>query len=93
MTWFLVLLGVSVRVSIDKGGLLGQGVLIGVGQHLLGRPRGFHDTLGDQGQIHKSLLEEHDDGFVIDLQDDISFVAEALDEFLEGLSLLLYDDV
>jgi hypothetical protein len=38
-----------------------------------------------------SLLEEHDDGFVINLWDDVPFLAEVLDEFPEGLSLVLYD--
>jgi hypothetical protein len=36
-----------------------------------------------------SLLEEHDNGLVIDLRGDVSLVAKMLDEFSEGLSLLL----
>jgi CMP-2-keto-3-deoxyoctulosonic acid synthetase len=31
----------------------------------------------DQGQIHESLLEEHDDKLVINLRGDIPLVAEA----------------
>jgi hypothetical protein len=43
------------------------------------------------GVTSKSLLGEHDDRFVVDLWHDIPFVAEALNEFPEGLYLLLYD--
>jgi hypothetical protein len=45
----------------------------------------------DQGRIPEFLLEEHDDTLVVDLWDDISHVAEALDELPEGLSILLDD--
>jgi hypothetical protein len=40
---------------------------------------------------YESLLEEHNDGLVIDLRDDVSLVAEMLDKLLEGLTLLLDD--
>jgi hypothetical protein len=45
----------------------------------------------DQGRVHESFLEEHNKRLVINLWDDISIVAKSLDEFLEGLSLLLDD--
>jgi hypothetical protein len=41
--------------------------------------------------IDESLLEEHNNRLVVDLRDDVSLIAESLDELLEGLSLLLYD--
>jgi hypothetical protein len=37
----------------------------------------------------ESLLEEHVNRFVADLQDDVSLVTKKLDEFPEGLSLPL----
>jgi hypothetical protein len=37
----------------------------------------------------ESLLEEQVNRFVADLQDDVSLVTKKLDEFPEGLSLLL----
>jgi hypothetical protein len=52
-------------------------------------PEIFHGEFADQGRVPKSLLEEHDDRFVINLQDDVHFFAEALNNFPEGLSLLL----
>jgi hypothetical protein len=45
----------------------------------------------DQGWVPESLLEEHYGRFVVDLRDDISLVAETMDELPEGLSLLLDD--
>jgi hypothetical protein len=45
----------------------------------------------DQGGVPKCLLEEHDDWLVINLWDDVSFVAEPLDKFREGVSFLLDD--
>jgi hypothetical protein len=45
----------------------------------------------NQGRILESLFEEHDDGLVVDLWDNVHFVAKMLDEFLKGLSLLLQD--
>jgi hypothetical protein len=45
----------------------------------------------DQGRIPESLLEKHDDKLVVDLQDDIQLVVEALNELPKGLSLLLDD--
>jgi hypothetical protein len=37
--------------------------------------------------VFESLIEEHDDGFVVDLQNDVSLIAEALNKLPEGLSL------
>jgi hypothetical protein len=39
----------------------------------------------------ESLLEEHDDGCIVNLRYNVSLVAEALDKLLRGFSLLLYD--
>jgi hypothetical protein len=39
----------------------------------------------------KTGYDKHDDGFVVDLWDDVSLVVETLDKPLEALSLLLYD--
>jgi hypothetical protein len=52
----------------------------------------FHGELTDQGRVRESFLEEHDNGHVIDLRDDISLVADMLDELPKGHFLLL-DDV
>jgi hypothetical protein len=52
---------------------------------------GFHGELTDQGGVPESLLREHNNRHVIDLRDDISLVAETLDELLEGHALLLDD--
>jgi hypothetical protein len=87
LTLLLILFG----VSVVKGHLIGQDVLVSDGELLLGRPGIFHGKLTDQGQVPESLLEEHDDGFIIDFRDDVPLVAKMLDEFLEGLSLLLYN--
>jgi hypothetical protein len=87
----LILLGVLVGVSVAEGRLLSQGILVGDGKHLLKRPGVFHGELLDQGWVFESLLEEHDDGFIVNLLDDVPFVVETLDEFSEGLSLLLHD--
>jgi hypothetical protein len=72
-----------------EGRLHDQGVLISNGEHYFERPRIFHGDLMDQGRVPKSLLEEHENRLVVNLRDDISPVAEMLDELLEGLSLLL----
>jgi hypothetical protein len=45
----------------------------------------------DQKWVPESFLEEHNNRLVIDLRDDVSLVAESLDELLEGLSLFLDD--
>jgi hypothetical protein len=45
----------------------------------------------DQGWVPESLLEGHNNKLVINLWDDISLIAESLDELPEGLSLLLDD--
>jgi hypothetical protein len=45
----------------------------------------FHREHANQGWLLESLLEEHDDGLVIDLWYNVLFVVETLDEFLEGL--------
>jgi hypothetical protein len=71
--------------------LLGQGILVSDGEHCFWCPRVFHDELTDQGRVPESLLKEHDNRLVVNLWDDISLVAETLNELLEGLSLLLYD--
>jgi hypothetical protein len=42
-------------------------------------------VLTDQGWVPTSFLEEHDNGLVVDLWDDIPLIAEMLDELLEGL--------
>jgi hypothetical protein len=44
--------------------------------------------LADQGRVPESIPEEHDDWFVVNLQDVVSLVAKALDELLKWLSLL-----
>jgi hypothetical protein len=44
-------------------------------------------------QVSNTLLEEHDDQLIIDLQDDIPLFVETLDELLKGLPLLLHDVV
>jgi hypothetical protein len=87
LTRLLILLG----VSIVEAHLLSQGIFVGNGQHLLGCLGVFHAELVNQGRISESLLEEHDDGLVLDLWDDGPFVTEMLDEFPKGLSLLLHD--
>jgi hypothetical protein len=46
----------------------------------------------DQGSVPELFLEEHDNGLVVNLWDDIPLIAETLDELQEGVSLLL-DDV
>jgi hypothetical protein len=40
---------------------------------------------------HESLLEEHDDGFIVKLRYNVYLVAEALDKLSKVFSLLLYD--
>jgi hypothetical protein len=72
-----------------EGRLLGQDVLVGHGEHLLWCPGVLHSELTDQGGAPESLLEEHDDWLIVNLCDDISLVAEPLDELPEGLSFLL----
>jgi hypothetical protein len=44
-----------------------------------------------QGWIPESLLEEHDNGLVVDLRNDIPLIAKALNELPKGLNLLLDD--
>jgi hypothetical protein len=44
-------------LSCVEGHLLGQGVSIGDGKHLLRRPRVFHGKLSDQGRVPESLLK------------------------------------
>jgi hypothetical protein len=70
---------------------LGQGIFAGDCQHLFGCSGILHGQLPDQGRVPESFLEEHDNGFVIDLWDDVSLVTKALDKFSEGLSLLFYN--
>jgi hypothetical protein len=38
----------------------------------------------------ESLLEEHDDGFIVDLREDVPLVAEVLNKLPKGLSFLLH---
>jgi hypothetical protein len=63
----------------------------GVEGRLLKRPGVLHGKLADQRRLPESLLKKHYDGFVVDLQDDVPLVVEALDKLSEGLSLLLYN--
>jgi hypothetical protein len=56
LTQLLILLG----FSIVEGRLLGLGVLVGDGKHLLRRPGIFHGELVTQGRMSELLLEEHD---------------------------------
>jgi hypothetical protein len=49
----------------------------------------FHGDFMDQGRVFESLLEEHNNRLVVDLQNDVFVVAESMDELLEGLSVLL----
>jgi hypothetical protein len=74
---------------VAEGHFLTQGVFVGNSQHFFWCPGILHGELTDQGWTPKSLLEEHDNGLVIDLRGDVSLVAKMLDEFSEGLSLLL----
>jgi hypothetical protein len=74
-----------------EGRLLGQGILVGFGEHCFWHPGVLHGDLLDQGRIPESLLEEHYDRLVVDLRGDIPLVVETLDELLEGISLLLVD--
>jgi hypothetical protein len=74
-----------------EGRLLTQVVFVSDGEHCFWRPRVLHDELTDQGWVSESLFEEHYDRLVADLWDDISLVAEMLDELTEGLSHLLDD--
>jgi hypothetical protein len=87
--WVAQLL-VLLLVSGVKGHLLNQGIFVGDCQHVLRHHGVLHGKLVDQWRVLVSLLEEHDDVFVIDLWDDVSLVAKALDKLLEILSLLLY---
>jgi hypothetical protein len=48
-------------VSGVEGCLLDQGVFVGDFQHLLRHSGILHGELMDQGRVHESLLEEHDD--------------------------------
>jgi hypothetical protein len=86
LTQLLILLG----FSVVEGRLLGLGVLVGDGKHLLRRPGIFHGELVTQGWISELLLEEHD-WFVIDLWDNVPFVAETQVEFPKGLPFLLHN--
>jgi hypothetical protein len=70
---------------------LRQGIFVDDCQYLFRHPGILHGELADQERVSKSFLEEHDDGFIIDLRDDVSLVAEPLNKFSEGLSLLLYN--
>jgi hypothetical protein len=85
VAWLLLLF------SCVEGCLLSQGILVSDGEHCFQRPRVFHGELMYQGWAPKSLLEEHNNRLVINLQDDISLVAESMDELSEGPSLLLDD--
>jgi hypothetical protein len=67
------------------------GVLVSDGEHCFRHPGVFHGELTDQGRVSESLLKEHNNRLVVDLRDDVSLLAELLDELLEGLSLLLDD--
>jgi hypothetical protein len=69
---------------------VGQGIFVGDCQHLFRCPGILHGKLTDQGRVRESLLEEHDDRFFVNLQNDVPLVAEALNKFLDGLSLLLH---
>jgi hypothetical protein len=82
---------VFLLVSSVEGRFIGSGILVGDGQHLLGCPEILHGELADDGRVPESHLEEHDDEFIINIQDDISLVAEMLDKLSGGLSLLLYN--
>jgi hypothetical protein len=73
-----------------EGRFLGQGIFAGDCQHLFRCPWILHGELVDQGRVLDSLLEEDDNRFVIDLRNDVPFVAEALNKFSERLTLILY---
>jgi hypothetical protein len=83
----LVLLLVS---GVDSH-LLGQGIFVGDCQHFFGRSGILHGELTNQGRVPESFLEEHDNGFVIDLRNDVYLVEEEQDKFPEGLSFILYN--
>jgi hypothetical protein len=59
---------------------LNQGVFVGDCQHLFGRPGILYCQLVDHGRVHESFLEEHDNGFIVDLRNDVSLVAKVLDK-------------
>jgi hypothetical protein len=80
-------------LSCVEGRLLSQGILLSDGKHCFLCPRVFHGELTDQGWVPESLLEKHNNRLVIDLQDDVSLVAESLNELPEGLSILLDDAI
>jgi hypothetical protein len=67
----------------------GSQILVGDSQHFFRRPGILRGELANQGQVCQSLLEEHDNRLVVDLQDNVSLIAKMLDKFLEGLSRLL----
>jgi hypothetical protein len=78
-------------LSCVEGHLLGQGVFVSDGEHFFRCPWVFYGELIDQGQVPESLFVEHNNRLIVDLRDDVSFVAKMLDELPEGLSLLLDD--
>jgi hypothetical protein len=87
VAWLLLLL----LLSSVEGHLLDQGILVSDGKHFFWRPGVSHGELIDQGWVPESFLEEHNNRPTINFWDDVSFVAKSLDEFPEGLSLLLDD--
>jgi hypothetical protein len=52
---------------------------------------GFSYQAYGSGTDPKPVLEEYDNRLVVNLGDDISLVAETMDELSEGLSLILDD--
>jgi hypothetical protein len=72
-----------------EGHLLDQGVLVSDSEHLFRCHGILHGKHTDQGRVPESLLEKHDNWLVINLWDNISFVAKPLDKLPEGLSFLL----
>jgi hypothetical protein len=72
-----------------EGRLLSQGIFVGDGQHLFTHPGVIHGELADQRWVLESLLEEHNNWFVVNLWNEVSLIAKVLDELLEWFSLLL----
>jgi hypothetical protein len=72
-----------------KGHFLSQGKFVGDIQHLFKCPGVLKGELANQRRVPESLLEEHNNRFVINLQNEVSLVAKALDEVSEWFSLLL----
>jgi hypothetical protein len=66
-----------------EGRFLSQGIFICDSQHLFCHPGVLHGKLVDQGRVPESLLEEHNNRFVVNLRNEVSLVAKSRDELSE----------